>query len=217
MKKYILGVLSVILALSMAGVSFADQSPRTDLDPDEPEEVASAFQQEFACTLSQPVIVKEKGYVKYTTTLTVKDMQEFYGYQIQVASPNQDAHILQNKIGGVETPSVYKDETANFAALLGQAASGDIEVCEIVCQYPYSDKNKQRQLVVEKLQVVTSIAAERVLTLGPNPPALVLALPYVAPPFYATVWFYLLLAAVAAAAGGYLYYRKRTAAAKLTQ
>jgi len=153
------------------------------------EDVTYAFQRDVECSLSKPTFTREADGVVYKTTLSLKDMTEFYGYQIQVVSARGDAVEIEDMAGGVTTPTVYKYNKASFAAIVGEGASGNIEVCEITSKYPYKDKSRDRTLVVDKLDIVTSIAAERTITLGPLPAALTLALPYVAPPFYAAAWF----------------------------
>ena len=162
------------------------------------------------CNLSEPTFTREDGHVIYKTILQIKDMSEFYGYQIKVSSAGDDLVEVENRAGGVTTPAVYKDDKVNLAVIVGEGASGDIEVCEITSKYPYSDKNNERMLIVDQLDVITSIMAERTVTLGPSPVALTLALPYVSPPFYATSWFRASVAAFLLIVVSYAYKRRRS-------
>ena len=211
MKKILLMLFVINLIIITTTQAFAAQGfaqPedlfKTELESDpfdpfqiELEDEPFAFQINVDCFLSEPVITREDGNVVYRTTLSVKDMSEFYGYQLQVSATADDAVTFENKIGGVTTPTVYKNDKANFATIAVDGLSGDFEVCDIIYRYPYADNNRERILVIDKLDVVTSIAAERTITLGPDPSALLLSLPFVAPPFYTTAGFYIVAIAIA--------------------
>ncbi|MDR0491497.1 MAG: hypothetical protein LBH28_09680 [Oscillospiraceae bacterium] len=209
MKKILL-ILLTGCVLFFSGVNaFAEQDfPQPE---DAIEDVPYAFQRDVECFFSEPTVTQEGGGVVYKTTLYAKDMSEFYGYQIQVSSATGESVEIENKAGGVTTPAVYQNEKLNFAVIVGEGASGDVEVCEITSKYPYADKNRERTLVVDKLDIVTSIAAERTVTLGPSPAALTLVLPYVPPPFYVTIWFPIVFIAGLLLGGIFLYmqYRKK--------
>jgi len=207
MKRFLFVLLTGCVIFFSCVTAYAEQGFPQPEDPI--EDVPYAFQRDVECYLSEPTVTWEDGSVLYKTTLYVKDMSEFYGYQIQVSSASDDAVAIENRAGGVTTTTVYKNEKANFAAIVGEGASGDIEVCEIISKYPYADKNRDRVLVVDKLDLVTSIAAERTITLGPSPAALTLALPYISPPFFASIWFPISIVAVLLIIGIYVSWRHK--------
>ncbi|MCL1789983.1 MAG: hypothetical protein FWG40_01280 [Peptococcaceae bacterium] len=199
MKKSFVLLLTLFLTFSAGLSAFAaldiPQAGEDGFVEDELAEVEEySFQNTLDCCLSEPVVTRQKGTVTYTTTLLIKNMSEFYGYQIQVLSPAENRIEIDNKTGGIGTPNVYKDGKTSFAAIIGEGAKGDIEVCTITSQYPYRDKNKDRMLVVDQFEVVSSIMAERTIAL--DSPALTLRLPYAGPPFYASLWFIITIVAV---------------------
>jgi len=162
-------------------------------------------------SLSEPVVSIDRHGVTYRTTLTLSDVAAFYGYQIQVSASSEDSTIIENKAGGVVTPVVYKDGKQNLACIIGEGLKGDIEVCDIIITYPHTDLNQNRAIVIDKLDIVTSIIAEDIVSFGSNPPALILGLTYVKPPFYATPWFYafISLVVVLLCTGTYVKLRKK--------
>jgi len=203
MKKSMIILLTVYFIFSAGLAAFAAQDPPQADDGqfigEYTVEEAFAFQSTIDCYLSEPVLTRENGAIMYTTTLFIKNMSEFYGYQIQVVSPTEDMIEIENKTGGVVTPTVHKNGKTSFATIVGESASGDIEVCTITSKYPYADKNKDRMLVVDQFEVVTSIAAERTIAMGS--PALTLKLPYAEPPFFGALWFALAITAALISGG----------------
>jgi membrane protein implicated in regulation of membrane protease activity len=132
----------------------------------------------FALSFSQPVLTESDGTLLYTTTLTVEDMDAFYGYQIRIEAPTEDSVSLKNLVGGTATEVTYRDGCVYQAVLLGtEGLSGDVAVCEISRSYAAGDTDAERSLTVVQMQVVTSVLAESMLTLGPDPAAATLSLP----------------------------------------
>ncbi|MDR2712756.1 MAG: hypothetical protein LBB91_06535 [Clostridiales bacterium] len=210
MKKIII-CLIILYAVIMTGlIVFAETAP----DDGETSEmtivgnVASELQTTVKCQLSEPIVSKGRGNITYKTTLVIKDMIEFYGYQISIPVQTQESLEIENKAGGMTTPTVHQNGTANFATIVGEGASGDIVLCDIVCKYPYADKNRDRELIIEELKIVTSITAERTITLTSDSPELRLVLPYAAPPFYTRIWFFCIIAAGLIAAMAIVFAKK---------
>ncbi len=130
----------------------------------------------ISLTLSEPEVWQEGDMVFYKTTLTVRDAQAFFGYQIEVESDSEESVEVVNMFNGVNTKPVFKENHLYFATLNTTQVSGDIPACEIIAQYPASDTNPNKQLVVRSLQVVTSVSPETIVALGPDPAAIVLDL-----------------------------------------
>ena len=177
------------------------------------EELLGRSQISVDYSLSEPVVTVDRYGVTYRTTLTLNDIAAFYGYQIQVSAISEDSTIIENKTGGVVTPVVYKDGKQNLACITGEGLTGDIEVCDIIVKYSHSDLNQNRAIVIDKLDIISSIMAEEVVYFGGNPPAFILGLPYVEPPFYVTLWFYVLISLVTALSGAGIYVMLRKKAA----
>jgi hypothetical protein len=129
-------------------------------------------------SLSEPTLSEApNGSVRYTTTLTVEDVNAFYGYQIQVAAPTEDDVALNNLVSGTVTEAVYRDGSVFLAVLASEEMSGDLAICEIVSDFAPGVAEQERNITIAKVEVVASIASETFLTLGPDPAAAVLALP----------------------------------------
>jgi len=168
-------------------------------NPDETYDLNNRINIDYS--FSEPVITIDRQGVSYQTTLTVYDIDSFYGYQIQIVSDSEDSVVIDNRAGGVITPAVYKNEKQNLACIIGEGMAGDLEICDIVVVYPHSETNKDRTLVVEKLDIISSIIAEDIVSFGPNPPALVISLPYVEPPFFSTYMYHIIIGALIILAG----------------
>jgi hypothetical protein len=129
--------------------------------------------------------------VRYATALTVEDISALYGYQIQVAAPTEDSVTLNNLINGTVTETVYRDGSVFLAVLASEELSGEVALCEILSDYGVGDTAQERNVTVTKLELVTSIASEAMLTLGPDPAAAILALPSTELLFGLPLWTYI--------------------------
>jgi hypothetical protein len=148
-----------------------------ETDPMDAPGAASATEA-LHLSLSEPTLSDAPdGRKRYTTTLTVEGISAFYGYQIQVAAPSEDAVALNNLVNGTVTESVFRDGSVFLAVLASEKMSGNLAICEIVSDFSPGDTERERTITVTQAEVVTSIASEAFLTLGPNPAAAVLALP----------------------------------------
>ncbi|MCL1852527.1 MAG: hypothetical protein FWF88_05770 [Peptococcaceae bacterium] len=192
---------------SPAGVSDDDLSGYPP--GEEPEGSVPLKQPAINCSLSEPVVSSDFGHTKYTTTLTINTISEFYGYQIEIVAEDENAVTITDKANGVVTPAVYKDGKLYLAVMVSGGLSGDIEICEITGRYPFADTDQNLTLVIDKLKIVTSIIGEQIVTLGP--PALTLALPHQNPPLYVNILFYILLLFLLLAGGAGFYFRKEIA------
>lgn len=176
-------------------------------------ETGSEQSQEFAIaepaleySFSEPIITKGKGKTTYTTTLTIEQIDSLEGYQIQILADNEEQIIIRDKLKGSVTPVVFRDGKVNMAVMVGEGVSGKVEVCEITAQYPFSDKNHNRIIKIEELQIVKQVATEEIITQGPW----TLTLPYIEPPFYTQASFYILLAIILAILiAGTIWYLRR--------
>ena len=126
------------------------------------------------------------------------------GYEIHVKAENKDEIVIENKAGGTATENVYKDGVMYLAVMSGELTGEETELCDITVKLPYDAAESGSVLEIPEIQIVTSVAAERIETAGPYE----VELPEVKAPFYATVWFYLIIAA-AVLAGGFVIWKKR--------
>jgi hypothetical protein len=128
--------------------------------------------------LSAPEASDADGLTCYTAVLTVAGIDALFGYQLRIAAPVEAQVSIQNLVGGTATEPVYKEGSLYQAVLLGEGidVSGDIALCEITMSYATDSAKAERVLTVEQIQVVTNLRAETMLTLGPTPPAVTMAL-----------------------------------------
>lgn len=119
---------------------------------------------ELSYSFSTPEISNEDGVDRYTTTLRLMNLPDFYGYQIQVKAADEAAVQIENAIGGFASESVYKDGGMNLASMQLDGKKGDVTLCKITIQFPRGQKD--RELVVQSLQVVTDMASEQSIRVG---------------------------------------------------
>ena len=205
MKKIFFCLLaSLILSFSFVPV-YGDTMTEEDMKAAE-EGVTKQEEEKVACSFSEPTVTKKDGAIVYQTQLCVDNIDKIEGYQIAVESKEKDRVAISNQAGGMETENVYKDDTMNLAVISSSVKEKGSPICDITVSYDYQDHEKDRALVVSDLQLVNSVAEEKILDGGPY----VLELPYVEPPFYANYKFYLaVLLGVALIAGTIVIQRKR--------
>ncbi|MCL2504062.1 MAG: hypothetical protein FWE94_05625 [Coriobacteriia bacterium] len=205
MRKLALSFIVVCILLLGVGTAFAKPTNEAPIIDTEDANL-STVSPKIEYSLSEPVVSAGKGNTIYAVTLSVKGIEEFYGYQIEVVSGTQGAVTVASLVDGLETELVYKNGKQHLAVMTGVTPlSGDVEICDILVRYPYSDKNHSRKLEIDRLQVVTSVAAEKIETIL----SITLDLPYVDRPFYTQWWFYAAVIAVLMAGTGTALYIKK--------
>jgi hypothetical protein len=154
--------------------------------------------------LSEPVVSNTNGLTSYTSTLTVAGIDALFGYQLRIAAPVGVSVTIRNLVGGSATEPTYKEGSVYQAVLLGGEGvdvnvEGNAErdegvaLCEVTVSYAADSAKAERVLTVEQVQVVTNLRSEAMLTLGPTPPAVTMALASVETPLAAlasasTLW-----------------------------
>jgi hypothetical protein len=161
--------------------------------------------------LSEPVVSQGWDEVLYTSTLTVKDVDALFGYQLRVMAPTEDSVTIKNLVGGTATAPVYKEGSLYQAILLGEGLGGDVAICEITVRYAADSAQAERVLTVEQIQVVTDIRAETMLVLGPDPPAATVTLVPVEPLVAFVPWLFVVACLLAVALVVILIWRRSRA------
>ena len=135
---------------------------------DSPEQLQLGF--------TTPVSWAENGRVYYQTQLTILSIQSYHGYQIQVQAPEFCNIELSNLSAGVATSPVNKQGSLYLAALSVEKLSGDVILCEIIGSFDNAYELTERSFTILELQVVTNISSNTLVTLGPDPAALIIRL-----------------------------------------
>ncbi|MDR0459725.1 MAG: hypothetical protein LBG68_04600, partial [Coriobacteriales bacterium] len=86
-------------------------------------------------SFSTPEVWEDGENIFYKTTLTVLDIDSFFGYQIQIESPGPDSITVENLVRGLETAPVYQNDSFYLAVLNTERMSGDIAICTITCSF----------------------------------------------------------------------------------
>lgn len=202
MKRISALVLACMILAGAGNIVYAAQETA-----EQPESTAEAVQTQKTgpeCSFSEPQIEKKAAHAEYKTTVSVSGEDLVEGYEIHVKAENKDEIVIENKAGGTATENVYKDGVMYLAVMSGELTGDETELCDITVKLPYDAAESGSVLEIPEIQIVTSVAAERIETAGPYE----VELPEVKAPFYATVWFYLIIAA-AVLAGGFVIWKKR--------
>lgn len=209
MKRFLLFLLSLFmvscLAVSAQGLKPGD---RPDTAGDAQEDTSSGTagnSEQIQCRFSQPVATDAGEYIEYQTTLYAQNVQDFYGYQIAADDKSENMDI-KDLAGGMATPLVYKQGTANFATLNTESNSdGQTEtaLCKITCRLPAAQAGTGGTLKVNSLQLITSLAQEKTVDLGP------LSLELPAADTGGNVWLIFSAALLILLAAGVYLYRRR--------
>lgn len=184
MRKLAAILLSCFLLVEGCTTAYAAQSIPQETQTNETTQVNT---QKLECEFSEPIIEKKASQVVYKTTVSVNNVEKIEGYEIHVE--NEKDVSISNKSGGNTTENVRKNGNTYFAAMTGAVTGEKIELCDIEIKYPYNSKDSERMLKIPEIQIVTSVAAEKIEKTGPYE----IELPKVNRPIYLTILMFLLV------------------------
>ena len=166
-------LLAVVLSLVSVPGGCARFAPPVYAAP------VAASPERLNLALSDAVVWREQDEICYKTQLTVVGIESLFGYQIQIEAEDLSRVQITNRLDGMCTQPVIKDDGLYLAAITSTPRSGDVLVCEIICRYPLGWRSSPGSVVVRTFKAVTSINSEQIVVSGPDPAAVSLKLPII--------------------------------------